>query len=133
MVSMPNDVRAFLGKANLAVLATIGPKGRPQVTPVWFMLEDDHILINTSMGRVKLRNMEADPRVTLAIVDRDNPYQYVQIRGTVARIDRVNGPRDIDRLSRRYRGKPYTYPGSDAPENRVSILIRPVRVASNLR
>ncbi|MBM3470361.1 MAG: hypothetical protein FJX73_06175 [Armatimonadetes bacterium] len=51
--------RAFLGEPNPAVLATVSPEGRPQATPVWFTLEGDQILINTSKGRVKLRNLKA--------------------------------------------------------------------------
>jgi len=94
---------------------------------VWFLLDGDHILINTSAGRVKLRNMEADPRVTLTIVDRENFYRYVQIRGRVSVFHREDGAHDIDRLSLRYRGKPYTYPPTDAPERHVSIYIRPQR------
>lgn len=128
MDQIPDNVKTFLDKPNVAVLATISPSGRPQATPVWFLLEEEHILINTSAGRVKLRNMEADPRVTLTIVDRDNPYHYVQIRGRVEQFDREHGARDIDRLSMKYRGKPYSYPPTDAPERRVSILILPLRV-----
>ncbi len=124
-MALPDAVREFLQKPNFAVLATVNPNGMPQATPVWFMLEGDHILINTSKGRVKLRNLEQDPRAALSIVDRDNPYQHVQIRGRVVRFDREHGARDIDRLSLRYRGRPYQYPPTDAPENRVSILINP--------
>ncbi len=126
-MQIPEHVRTFLQRPNVAVLATISPSGRPQATPVWFLLDGDHILVNTSAGRVKLRNMEADPRVTLTIVDRENPYQYVQIRGRVARFDRNQGAPDIDRLSMRYRERPYTYPPTDAPEKRVSIHISPLR------
>ena len=133
MGAFPAHVRKFLEKPNVAVLATISPSGRPQATPVWFLVEDGHVLINTSQGRVKLRNMQTDPRVTLTIVDRDNPYEYVEILGRVATFDRAHGARDIDRLSQRYRGKPYTYPPTDRPANRVTILIQPERIIDNLR
>lgn len=83
MAKIPDSVKTFLDKPNVAVLATISPAGRPQATPIWFMLDNGHILVNTAKGRIKLRNMEANPRVVLAIVDHANPYQYVQIRGTV--------------------------------------------------
>jgi PPOX class probable F420-dependent enzyme len=116
--------------ANVAVLATYSPSNRPQATPVWFELQGDHILINTSKGRAKLRNMQAHARVALAIVDRENPYRYVQIQGTVVAFDAENGARDIDRLSQRYTGKAYAYPGADRPANRVSIHIRPGRVSA---
>jgi hypothetical protein len=96
------------------------------------MLEDGQVLINTSAGRVKLRHMEANPNVALTIVDPENIYTYVQIRGRVVRFDRENGARDIDRLSMRYHGRSYRYLPTDAPEKRVSLLIRP-RTISNLR
>lgn len=123
-MQLPEPVKKFLEKPNLAVLATVSPSGRPQATPVWFMLAGNEILMNTSQGRVKLRNLQATPHVAIAVVDRDNPYQYVQIRGKI-RLDPANGARDIDRLSLRYRGRPYQYPPTDAPEKRVSIRMRP--------
>lgn len=122
-------VRTFLQKPNFAVLATAGAH-RVQATPVWFMLDGDHVLINTSKGRTKLRNMQAHPTVALAIMDRENPYQYVQIQGKVVAVDAQNGPRDIDRLSQRYVGKPYAYPGDDGPQNRVTVRIAPERVSA---
>jgi PPOX class probable F420-dependent enzyme len=117
----------FLQAPNLAVLGTVSPAGRPQVTPVWFLYEDGHIIVNTSQGRVKLRNVEANPAVTVTVVDRNDPYRYVQIQGTVVALDRRNGDRDINRLSQRYRGRPYKYPPTDAPERRVSLHIKPLR------
>lgn len=129
--AIPDQVKKFLEKPNFAVLATQSQSGRVQATPVWFLLDGGEILINTSAGRKKLGNMEANPRVTLAIVDRENPYQYVQIQGRVRKFDKENGPRDIDRLSQRYHGRPYPYPGGDSPKNRVTIRIVPDRVAAN--
>jgi PPOX class probable F420-dependent enzyme len=126
-MALPEAVVEFLQKPNLAVLGTVSPKGQPQVTPVWFLYENGHILVNTSKGRVKLRNVEANPAVTVTVVDQDNPYRYVQIQGTVVGFDRKNGDRDINRLSQRYRGRPYQYPPTDAPEHRVSLLIQPLR------
>lgn len=126
-MSLPDVVREFLQKPNFAVLATISRSGWPQATPVWFLLENEHILINTSKGRTKLRNLQANPLAVLTIYDRDNPYQYVQIRGKAVRFDPANGARDIDRLSMRYRGRPYAYPPTDAPGNRISIHIEPIR------
>jgi len=121
-------VREFLEKPNFAVLVTRSRANRIQATPVWFVLSDGRVLVNTSKGRTKLRNMQQNPDVVLAIVDKDNPYHYVQIHGKAAVFDAENGARDINRLSQRYTGKPYGYPGGDRPENRVSIYIEPERV-----
>jgi PPOX class probable F420-dependent enzyme len=125
---LSDSVKAFLEKPNVAVLATQSRSGRVQATPVWFMRRGGEILINTSAGRTKLRNMEDNPRVALAIVDRENPYRYVQIQGTVVEFDRENAPKDIDRLSQRYLGEPHVYSANDAPRKRVSIHITPQRI-----
>jgi len=125
---LDEQTRTFLNEANTAILATVSPKGRIQATPVWFLVEGDHILVNTSKGRLKLRNLEAHPYAALTIVNPKNIYHYVQIQGKVARFDPENGGRDIDRLSKRYTGQAYSYRG-DRPENRVSILIRPIAVS----
>ena len=125
---IPAPVKVFLEKPNVAVLATRSPSGRVQATPVWFMLANGHILINTKAGRAKLRNMEANPHVALAIVDREDPYRYVQIQGKVVKFDRAAGAKDIDRLSQRYRGRSYQYPPTDNPKNRISIRIAPERI-----
>jgi len=125
---IPAQVKSFLEKPHVAVLATQSPSGRVQATPVWFMLADGHILINTSAGRTKLKNMEANRRVALAIMDHENPYKYVQIQGTVVKFDRESGAKDIDRLSHRYHGHAYQYPPTDNPKNRISIRIEPERI-----
>ena len=122
-------VRKFLEKPNFAVLATRS-NGKVQATPVWFLYEGGHIVVNTSQGRVKLRNMKKNSEVALAIVDRENPYQYVQIQGEVAGFDTQGAARDIDRLSHRYVGKPYGYLGGDAPAKRVTIRIAPSSITA---
>ncbi len=127
-VQIPKPVKAFLEKPNIAVLATRSRSGRVQATPVWFLPARDHILINTKAGRMKLRNMQANPQVALAIVDREDPYRYVQIQGRVVKFDRESGPRDIDRLSQRYVGGAYKYAPDDHPRNRISIHIAPEKI-----
>ena len=130
--TIQEPAKSFLAKPNFAVLATQSGSGRIQATPVWFLQVDGEILINTSAGRTKLRNMQANPQVTLAIVDRDDPYRYVQIQGRVVKFDRENGAKGIDALSQRYTGKAYTYRGGDGPKDRVSIHIVPERITANL-
>jgi PPOX class probable F420-dependent enzyme len=122
------QTRRFLEEANVAVLATVSVRGRPQATPVWFMLDGEHILINTSKHRVKLRNLRRQPYAALTIVDPKDPYRWIQIQARVSRIDPASGARDIDRLSTRYLGRPYPYFSGDRPEDRVSVLLDPLRV-----
>ena len=92
-------------KKAFAVLATTMPDGSPQVTPVWFDYKDDLVRVNTAKGRVKARNLKKGAAVALAIVDPDNPYRYIQIRGRVGRVTVEGAGAHIDALAKKYRGE----------------------------
>ncbi|HSB90537.1 MAG TPA: PPOX class F420-dependent oxidoreductase [Anaerolineales bacterium] len=111
----------------LAFLATTCADGAPQVTPVWFDVAGELIRVNTARGRLKYKNMLRRPQVALAIGDREDPYRYIQVRGTVV-ASTEEGARDhISLLAKKYRGWD-TYP---IPEGQVRVifLIRPDRVS----
>lgn len=99
----------FLKGRVFAHLATIMPDGSPQVTPVWIDFDGEHLLINTAEGRAKDRNMRRDGRVALSIMNPDQPYRHVDIRGHVAEIIHDGADEHIDTLSRRYDNTPWTY------------------------
>ena len=107
----------------IAFLATIMPDGSPQVTPVWFNTDGEHILINSAKGRVKDRNMRRYPHVALALMAMDDPYRYVQIRGKVVEISEVNAAEHIHTLSLKYRGRRFDIP---AGQIRVMYKIKPI-------
>src|SRR3984893_16159663 len=92
-------------KKAFASLATIMPDGSPQVTPVWFDYKDGLVRVNTAKGRVKARNLKKDVPVALAVIDPDNPYRYVQIRGRVRRVTEEGADPHIDSLAKKYRGQ----------------------------
>jgi PPOX class probable F420-dependent enzyme len=94
-----DDARALLEQPIFASLATIGPDGHPQVTVVWLDVDRDKVVFNTAAGRAKHRNMEADPRVTVLLLDPANGYRYAELRGD----------QGIDDLSQKYLGKPYPF------------------------
>ncbi len=96
------------GKKAYAYLATVMPDGSPQVTPVWFSSENEYILINTAEGRVKDRNMRANPQVAMVIQDPLNPYRYAEIRGQVVDITHQGAVDHIHKLSHKYTGQDYT-------------------------
>ena len=73
-------------KKTFAELATVMPDGSPQVTPVWFDYTNGLVRVNTAKGRVKQRNMKEGSPVALSIMDPDNPYRYIQVRGKVTRM-----------------------------------------------
>ena len=114
-------------KVAFAHLATIMPDGSPQVTPVWFDVSNGKIRVNTAKGRVKARNMAEGSRVALSILDPDNAYRYVQVRGQVTRVTEDGGVAHIDSLAKKYLGKD-VYPWHNARDIRTIYEIEPVSV-----
>ena len=104
-------------------LATLMADGSPQVTPVWFDNDGEHILINTNEGRVKDRNMKERSKVAMVIQDPADPYRYLQIRGDVVGYTRLGADEHIDMLSHRYRGKPWNY---NPKQKRIIFKIKPL-------
>ena len=111
-------------KAPLANLATLQPDGSPQVTPVWFDYTNGLIRVNTAKGRVKARNMSQGSKVAMAIVDPDNDYRYIQIRGEVTKVTEDGADAHIDSLAKKYLGKD-TYPFRAPNEVRIMYEITP--------
>jgi len=114
----------LFSKRAFANIATLMPNGGPQVTPVWVDFDGTHILFNSARGRRKDRNVRRDPRVAISIVDPDNPYRYLEIRGRVVAITEQGADEHIDRLAKKYLGVdkyPYRQPG----EIRVLYKVEP--------
>lgn len=109
-----------------AFLATTMPDGTPQVTPVWFDVEDDLVRINTARGRVKDRNMTARPQVAIAIMNLDEPYRYIQIRGRVVKTAEEGAREHIDKLAKKYLNQK-TFPVPSG-ERRVIYFVEPESV-----
>jgi PPOX class probable F420-dependent enzyme len=123
-MTFPRDFLDLLKEDTKALLylATIMPDGSPQVTPVWFSADSDHILINTNEGRVKDRNMKARGQVALVIQDPANQDRYLGIRGEVVGVSREGADEHINRLSLKYYGKPWTH---QAGQRRIIYRIKP--------
>lgn len=105
--AMPESVVEFLGRPNMAVIATVRPDGQPVSVPTWYLFEDGRVLVNMDEGRRRLDYLRRDPRVSLSVLDPDDWITHVSMQGRVAEM--VDDPRlvDIDRLSQRYLGRPY--------------------------
>ena len=122
-MTLDADLHRLATDRNFAALTTLMPDGQPQTQLMWVHADDDHLLLNTEVGRQKFRNVEADPRVTVTVFDRDNPYRYVEARGRVASTEASDAARaQIDELARKYTGKDYANPiGSDRAILRVEV------------
>ncbi len=116
-------------KKALAQLATVMPDGSPQVTPVWFFYKDGKFIVNTARGRVKDRNMTLNSMVALSILDPDNPYAHVSLRGKIVRTTEEGADASIDALAMKYLGKE-TYPFRRPGEVRVIYEIEPISVSA---
>ena len=124
---IPEKYLDLLKKPAFASLGTIMHDGSPQVTPVWVDYDGTHIRFNTAKGRVKDQNLRRNPAVALSILDPDNPYRYLQVRGRVAEITESGADAHIDSLAKKYLGQdkyPYRKPG----EVRVIYKVTPDRV-----
>ena len=128
MTAIPEAFKDLLTtKKAFANLATVNADGTPQVTPVWFDWDGRHIRVNTARGRVKDKNLQRTPAVSLAIMDPDNPYRYVQIKGRVTAVTEAGADAHIDLLAKKYLGQD-RYPYRKADEVRVTFSIAPDRV-----
>jgi PPOX class probable F420-dependent enzyme len=122
--AIPEKYLDLFTKRAFASLGTLMPDGRPQVTPVWCDLEDGFVIFNSAKGRQKDKNVRRDPCVALAIVDPDNPYRYLEIRGRVVEITEQGADQHIDKMAKKYLGVD-KYPYRQPDEQRVIYKIQP--------
>ena len=129
MKALPEIWKATLNKPVFVHLTTLMPDGSPQASPVWVDLDGDTIVVNSAQGRVKDKNMRRDPRVAISVVDPDNPYKAIMIRGRVAKISTQGADEHIDRLAKKYLGKD-KYPFRKPDEVRVMYRIEPEQLSA---
>jgi len=116
-------------KKAFANLVTLMPSGQPQVTPVWVDYDGRYVVINTAEGRQKDKNLQRDRRVALSILDPENPYRYLEVRGHVAERTRDGADQHIDAMAKKYLGKD-KYPFRQPNEVRVLYRIEPDHITS---
>jgi PPOX class probable F420-dependent enzyme len=122
------QIKKLFERRNFAFLSSLMKDGSPHVTPTWVDIEDDNILINTALGRIKQENISRDPRIALSIVDHDNQYEMVTVRGKVT--EQITGDvaeKHIDKLARKYINMD-KYPRRSKDEQRVILKIKPEKI-----
>ena len=124
MAAIPEKYLDLFHKKVFAQVATLMPDGSPQVSPVWVDYDGEHILINSAKGRVKDKNMRRDPRVGLDLMDPENPYRHLSVRGRVVEITEKGADAHIDKLAKKYLGQD-KYPYRSQGEIRVIYKIEP--------
>ena len=123
---LSEKAKALVQRPVIANVATVDADGRPQVTPVWIDLEGDQLVFNTARGRVKQSNLESDPRVAVSVVDPDDPFNVVVVRGTVVATE-DGADAHIDSLAKKYMGLD-TYPMRQPGEVRVKYTVKADKV-----
>jgi PPOX class probable F420-dependent enzyme len=121
---IPESHADLLQSHALAHVATVGPNGEPQNNPVWFDWDGEHLRFSQTTGRQKFRNVQREPRVALSLVDPENPYRYLEVRGTVEGIEPDPDNAFINSMAKKYLGED-VYPWSQPGEERVVIVIHP--------
>ena len=126
--TLSTKARELIARPVLASLATLNPDGSPQITPLWIDLDGDHVVFNTAQGRVKARNLEKDARVAVSVIDPDDPYNVVALRGTVTEVTTDGADAHIDALAKKYLGVD-SYPMRREGEVRIRVTVRTDRIA----
>jgi PPOX class probable F420-dependent enzyme len=127
MQTIPEKYLDLFQKKAFGQLATLMPDGSPHVSPVWVDYDGRYLVINSAKGRVKDRNMRRDPRVGIDLLDPDNPYRHLSIRGRVTEITENGADEQIDKLTKKYLGQD-RYPNRGSGEVRVIYKIEPQSV-----
>jgi PPOX class probable F420-dependent enzyme len=127
LVPLPADVAALVEAPNFAHLATIDAGGAPAVTAVWVTVIDEHAAFFTSPATNHGRNIMRDPRVALSIIDFNNPYTIVRIRGRIEnRIEGADAVSTVHEMAHKYLSTPYPHP---VPPGAFISLVTPTRAA----
>lgn len=124
MATLSESQRELLDSPNFATVATLTRDGSPQTSVVWIKRDGDDVLFSTVAGRAKERHLQRDPRVSITVTNKDNPYQYSEFRGE-ASLTTEGGDELINELSHKYAGQDYA--GDEGTDN-VRVVVR-VQVA----
>ena len=122
--AFPDKYLDLFQKKAFAAFTTLMPDGTPQTTPVWVDHQNGQLWVNSAVGRQKDKNVRRDPRVALAVIDPDNPYRYVEVRGRVEDITQSGADEHIDKMAKKYLGQdkyPFRQPGEQRVLYKIAV------------
>ena len=126
---IPDSHADILDKQAFASVATIGPNGEPQNNPVWFGWDGSRIRFSQTTTRQKYRNTRTDRRVSLSILDPDDPYRYLEIRGVVVDVEDDADLAFINSMASKYLGLDQ-YPWHQPTDERIVIVVQPTHTTT---
>lgn len=127
-MKLTTDLLDLLREPSICYIATSMADGSPQLTQTWVDTDGENVVINSVEGFLKIRNIERDPRVAVAIADAKNPSRYIQVRGKVTSVTAEGGAEHIEKLAQKYLGMPYPWFGG-RDQTRVIITIEAERIS----
>lgn len=127
MDAIPDDFRDLFEKRTFAHFTTLLPDGSPHTVPVWIDIDANDLLVNTARGTRKERNVRTQSRVSLSMLDPDDPHRFLSVRGTVVEVTEDGAREHVDALAKRYLDQD-TY--GDEDRTRVLLRIRPDHVVA---
>ena len=122
MAALSDQQLALLKGRNFGVVATVDAEGRPQTSVVWVDTDGENVVFNTTNARAKGRNLRHNPRVSITVLDHDDPYRYFEVEGP-AELDDDGAVEHIHSLAQRYQGRAFR-----TPVDRVIVRVKPRRV-----
>jgi PPOX class probable F420-dependent enzyme len=128
--AIPDSHKRLLEEPILAMLGTVMPDGRPQINPVWCDYDGTYVRINSAAGRQKDKNLKERKFATLLLIDPEDPYFWMEIRGRAVDITTDGADAHIDSLAKKYLGKD-KYPFRRQGQIRVTYKIEPERIRTN--
>lgn len=121
---IPESHVELLLQKGFAHVATIGPDGAPQSNPVWYDWDGEHVRFSQTRTRQKVHNLERDPRIALSILDPENPYRYLEIRGRLVAVEPDSDDAFIDSPAKKYLDQDH-YPWHQPGDERVAVKVLP--------
>jgi len=122
--AFPDKYRDLFDKKAFGAFTTLNADGSPQTSPVWVDYQQGQVWVNSAIGRLKDRNVRRDPRVAVAIIDPENAYRYVEVRGRVREITQTGADEHIDKMAKKYLGQdkyPFRQPGEQRVLYKIDI------------
>jgi PPOX class probable F420-dependent enzyme len=123
VTTIPDDFTDLFERPSHTVMVTLDPDGTPHPTVVWVDYDGEHLMVNSAEGRRKIRNLRNDPTVALTIIDPENPYRYLTVRGEVVEITEEGAEEHINELGRRYMDLDTDYM-TEMHEGETRLLVR---------
>lgn len=124
MSPIPEDRADILNKRTFGHVATIGPQGEPQSSPVWIDWDGGYLKFSQTKTRQKYRNLRRDPHISISAHDPEQPYRYLEIRGTIERIEDDTSNGFVNKMAKKYLDED-EYPWSQPGDERVVVYVRP--------